>query len=225
MPEAGSQPSQSEKITISTMPSQKTGMLAPKSEADRAQPVEQRVRRARRRATPSAMPPTVESSSAVRGEEQGGLEAARAPRPAPAASSRASGRGRRGATWPIQCDVLHVAAARSSPSCGAQAGEVLLGGLRAQHDLGRVARREMQDEEDDDRHAEQHRHQQQEPAGEVAPTGEPGARYFSEIVSTRRSKLGWSLKPCTRLAMAAIWISWSTKIHGASSTRMRWASR
>ena len=33
MPEAGSQPSQSEKITISTMPSQNTGMLAPKSDA------------------------------------------------------------------------------------------------------------------------------------------------------------------------------------------------
>ena len=39
----------------------------------------------------------------------------------------------------------------------------------------------------------------------------------SEIVSTRRSKLGCSLNPCTRLLCAAVWISWSMKIHGGSS--------
>ena len=74
-----------------------------------------------------------------------------------------------------------------------QSGEVFLGGLGAQHDLGRITGRETQHQEDDDRHPDQHRHQQQEPAGEVSP-------HFSEIVSMRRSKLGWSLKPCTRLA-------------------------
>ena len=78
--------------------------------------------------------------------------------------------------------------------------------------------REMQHQEDDDRHPDQHRHQQQEPAGEVSP-------HLSEIVSTRRSKLGWSLNPCTRLAWAAVWISWSMKIHGGSSIRIRCASR
>src|SRR4029077_20419468 len=104
------------------------------------------------------------------------------------------------------------------PHLLAQARQVFLRGLRAEHDLGRIARREVEDQEDHHRHPAQDRHQQQEPAGEVAP-------HFSEIVSTRRSKLGWSLKPCTRLTWAAVWISWSTKIHGASSTRMRWAWR
>src|SRR3989449_8214199 len=95
---------------------------------------------------------------------------------------------------------------------------VLLGRLRAEHDLDGIPRRQVEHHEDDDRHPRQDRHQQQEPAREVAP-------HFSEIVSTRRSKLGWSLNPWTRLLCTAVWISWSTKIHGGSSARMRWALR
>ena len=60
---------------------------------------------------------------------------------------------------------------------------------------------------------------------EALCVGDGALRYRSEIVSTRRSKLGWSLKPCTRLELAEIWTSWSTKIHGASSTRIFCASR
>src|SRR5215471_1391220 len=64
MPEAGSQPSHRAKITISTRPSQNTGMLAPKSEATAD-------RRSSRELAcvadtmPSAMPPTVDRNSAL----------------------------------------------------------------------------------------------------------------------------------------------------------------
>src|SRR6185503_3259538 len=64
MPEAGSQPSQREKITISTMPSQNTGMLAPKSEAtpdSRSSKEWARVADA----MPGAMPPRVERRIAL----------------------------------------------------------------------------------------------------------------------------------------------------------------
>ena len=53
------------------------------------------------------------------------------------------------------------------PELGAKPREVGLRGLRAEHDLGRVTRRQVQDHEDHDRHAGQHRHQQEEPAGDV----------------------------------------------------------
>ena len=125
-------------------------------------------------------------------------------------------------TWLIQCRYW-TWSGWSRPSCGAQARQVLLRRLGAQHDLGGVARREVQHEEDDHRDAEQHGPQMQEPAQQIAAHG--ARAHFSEIVSTRRSKLGWSLRPCTRFEVAAIWISWSTKTHGASSTRIFCASR
>src|SRR5262245_51562934 len=64
MPDAGSQPSQSAKITISTMPSQKLGMLAPKSEASALNRSTSELRRAAD-STPRAMPPSVDSSRAL----------------------------------------------------------------------------------------------------------------------------------------------------------------
>src|SRR6185295_365260 len=64
MPEAGSQPSQSAKITISTMPSQKTGMLAPKSEATALSRSSAEFGRIAD-VMPSARPPAVESRSAA----------------------------------------------------------------------------------------------------------------------------------------------------------------
>src|SRR6266478_2026187 len=64
IPEAGSQPSHSEKITISTMPSQKTGMLAPKSEATALSRSSREFARVAE-AMPSAMPPTVERRRAL----------------------------------------------------------------------------------------------------------------------------------------------------------------
>ena len=64
MPEAGTQPSQSAKITISTMPSQKTGMLAPKSEATALSRSSSEFGRMAD-AMPSARPPAVESTSAA----------------------------------------------------------------------------------------------------------------------------------------------------------------
>ena len=106
-----------------------------------------------------------------------------------------------------------------------QAREIFLGRDRSQHHLGGIARRQVEHDEDDHGHAEQHGPQVQEPAQQVETHDSAGARYLSEIVSTRRSKLGWSLKPCTRLELAEIWTSWSTKIHGASSTRIFCASR
>jgi len=51
----------------------------------------------------------------------------------------------------------------------AQPREVFLRRLGAEHDLRGITRREMQHHEDHDRHAEQHRHEQQEPPGEIAP--------------------------------------------------------
>ena len=64
MPEAGSQPSQSEKHTIRTRPSQKLGMLAPKIEPTvLSRSTSEFGREAE--STPSVTPPTVESSSAV----------------------------------------------------------------------------------------------------------------------------------------------------------------
>jgi len=103
MPDAGTHPSQSAKMTMRTMPSQKTGMLAPKSDT----PALTRSRNELRRvadAIPRAIPPTVERASA------------------------------------------HAVRRR-------------------------VARREVQHHEDHDRDAQQHRHQQQEPARDVAPHG------------------------------------------------------
>ena len=64
MPEAGSQPSQSANTTIRTMPSQNDGMLAPKSEAT-ALSRSSSERGHAAEATPSAMPPAVERTSAV----------------------------------------------------------------------------------------------------------------------------------------------------------------
>src|SRR5215813_6985101 len=64
MPDAGSQPSQRAKITISTMPSQKLGMLAPKSEASALSRSTSELRRAAD-STPRAMPPSVDSSRAL----------------------------------------------------------------------------------------------------------------------------------------------------------------
>src|SRR5437879_2593644 len=64
MPDAGSQPSHKAKITISTIPSQKLGMLAPKSDASALSRSSSELRRAAD-STPSAMPPSVESSRAL----------------------------------------------------------------------------------------------------------------------------------------------------------------
>src|SRR5262245_14178987 len=64
MPEAGSHPSRRAKMTIKTMPSQKLGMLAPNSEAKALSRSASELRRAAD-STPSAMPPSVESSSAL----------------------------------------------------------------------------------------------------------------------------------------------------------------
>ena len=64
MPEAGSQPSPSAKITISTMPSQKLGMLAPKRDASALSRSSGEFRRAAER-TPSAIPPSVDSTRAL----------------------------------------------------------------------------------------------------------------------------------------------------------------
>ena len=76
-------------------------------------------------------------------------------------------------------------AARSARARAAGASRSSWVGLRAQHDLGRVARREMQHDEDDDRHAEQHRHQQQEPArrGSASPSA-------GRVTSARSSPRG-----------------------------------
>ena len=50
---------------------------------------------------------------------------------------------------------------------GAEPRQVLPGGLGAEHHLGGIARREMEDDEDDERHPEQHGPEVQEPAQEV----------------------------------------------------------
>jgi hypothetical protein len=82
--------------------------------------------------------------------------------------------------------------------------EVLAIGVGAQHDLGGVAGGQVQHEEHDHRDPEQHGSQMQEPAREEADH----CRFYRRLTaSTRRSKLGWSLKPCTRFEVAAIWIS------------------
>jgi len=62
MPEAGSQPSHREKITMSTMPSQNTGMLAPKSEVTALARSRSECGRTAED-TPRTMPPSVESRS------------------------------------------------------------------------------------------------------------------------------------------------------------------
>ena len=64
MPDAGSQPSTSEKSTISTMPSQNTGMLAPKREATALVRSSSEFGRVAER-MPSATPPIEEITSAV----------------------------------------------------------------------------------------------------------------------------------------------------------------
>ena len=64
-----------------------------------------------------------------------------------------------------------------------QPNEIFLRGLRAEHDLGRIPRREVQEPEADDRYPHQDRHQQQEPAGEVAP-------HESRVTSARSSRRG-----------------------------------
>src|SRR6059036_436035 len=64
MPDACSQPSHRAKITISMMPSQKLCMLAPKSDASALSRSSGELRRAAER-TPSAIPPSVDSSRAL----------------------------------------------------------------------------------------------------------------------------------------------------------------
>jgi hypothetical protein len=64
MPDAGSQPSHSEKVTMSTMPSQKTGMLAPKSDTTALTRSRNELRRVAD-AMPRRIPPTVERRSAL----------------------------------------------------------------------------------------------------------------------------------------------------------------
>ena len=55
------------------------------------------------------------------------------------------------------------------PELTPQPLEILLGRLGAQHDLRGVARRQMQDEEDDHGDAEQYGDEKEEPPREVAP--------------------------------------------------------
>ena len=148
MPEAGSQPSQSAKITISTMPSQNDGMLAPKSEATALSRSSSECGRAAE-AMPSARPPMVESRSALAGEEQRRLEALehlgqhRALHPDRAAEVAADARGRSSAAY---CTWQRL----GQPQLGAAgASRSSWVGLRAQHHLGRVARREVEHHEDD----------------------------------------------------------------------------
>ena len=63
--------------------------------------------------------------------------------------------------------VLHVQRL-VEPELGAEAVEIFLVGVGAQHHLGGVARRQMQHHEHDHRHPEQHGSQMQEPAREEA---------------------------------------------------------
>ena len=78
-----------------------------------------------------------------------------------------------------------------------QALHVLLGGLRPEHDRGRVPGREAHHPEHEQRDPEQDRQREQDAAGHVAL--EPGASYCSHTCVSTRSKFGCSLKPCTRL--------------------------
>src|SRR6266576_1363472 len=129
MPDAGSQPSHKAKITISTIPSQKLGMLAPKSDASALSRSSSELRRAAD-STPSAMPPSVESSRALA--------------------------ARTTVAWQRLVEA----------ELGAQPRDVLVGGLRPEHDLGGIAGRDVEDGEDDERHAKQDRADQEEPAEE-----------------------------------------------------------
>ena len=165
IPEAGSQPSQSEKHTIRTSPSQKLGMLAPKMEpsvlsrstSDRGRAAE---------STPSAMPHPVERKSAV-------VVRSRVARKRISTSPSTGWRIRMDrprspwSTWAIQ-RAYCSGSGSSSPRSVAQARHVLLARLRPQHDLGGIARRQVQDEEHHHRDPEQDRHQQEQTPEEVA---------------------------------------------------------
>jgi len=67
-------------------------------------------------------------------------------------------------------EVLHVERL-GQPELSPQPLEVLLGRLRAQHDLRGVAGGEVQHEEDHHGDAEQHGDEEEEPPREVAPHG------------------------------------------------------
>ena len=103
-----------------------------------------------------------------------------------------------------------------------EALDVLLRGLGAEHDRGRIARGQVQDGKDQHRDPEEDGDREQQAAEGVG--GEPAAPYCSHTCDSTRSKFGWSLKPCTRFRWMMICRPWSMKIHGASSAMMRWAS-
>src|SRR5580765_2271279 len=103
-----------------------------------------------------------------------------------------------------------------------EALDILLGGLGAEHDRGRIARGQVQDGEDQHRDPEEDGDREQQAAEGVG--GKPAAPYCSHTCDSTRSKFGCSLKPCTRFLWMMICRPWSMKIHGASSAMMRWAS-
>src|SRR6185295_14712865 len=109
------------------------------------------------------------------------------------------------------------------PEVAAQALHVFLRGLRAQHDGGRIARSQSHHPEDEQRDPDQDGQRQQDAAEDVALEARPS--YCSHTCVSTRSKFGWSLNPCTRLRWTITCLPWSTKIHGASSTTRRCASR
>ncbi len=130
----------------------------------RAQPIEQRVG-ARRGADAEGDAADGGEEQRARGQEQRGLEPLhhlgqhRTLHP-----ERAAEIALEDAADPVQIlDVERPVEAE----LGAQAREIFLRGLRSEHHLRRVSRREVQDEEHDQRDAQQDRPQVQEPAQKI----------------------------------------------------------
>jgi len=95
------------------------------------------------------------------------------------------------------------------PELGAEAGEVLLVGVGAQHDLGGIAQGQVPAPGTRSATLRAARVQMQEPRARKGPTERSALRYRRLIVSTRRSKLGWSLKP----ARASEWRRSGSVVH------------
>ena len=148
------------------MPSQNTGMLAPKSEVTALTRSSHECGRIAE-ATPSDDPAERREQERAGRQHERRLEAAEHfvqhgplhPERAPEVAADHV------AHPPEVLDVERL----GQPELEAQPRQVFLGRLGAQHDLGRVARREVEHHEDDDRDAQQDGNEQEEPARDIAP--------------------------------------------------------